>query len=59
MEASRKTAPKYELLDKKKPLEPLTSSTDSSIEVPKRSATKYELLDKKKSSSKRRKSKKT
>jgi len=59
MEASRKTAPKYELLDQKKPLEPLTSSTDSSIEVPKRSATKYELLDKKKSSSKRRKSKKT
>merc|ERR1719500_1274372 len=55
MEASRKTAPKYELLDKKKPPEPLTSSTDSSIEVPnKRSDTKYELLDKK-----RRKSKKT
>ena len=55
MEAPERSAAKYELLDKKKPLEPLTSSTDSSIEVPnKRSDTKYELLDKK-----RRKSKKT
>ena len=54
MEAPKRSAAKYELLDKKKPLEPLTSSTESSIEVPKRSDAKHELLDKKRRKSKKR-----